>query len=466
MSNLNELLDKALINIILKTQFIGEIITKLGVKIERDESRPFLAWTDGRSVTVNEYAFEKMNEQKTDTDEDGRTYNTEIGKEELIFVLAHEAMHLLNLTHDRAKHVNVFYDDLSEKGRAKHTLWNMATDYEINSLLYHNTNSKGESKAIGKMPEWVCYKEEYRNMTAEQIYAELLKDQENKSKGQSSKFVTSGNMGQDSNNQNQNSNGQSNNNSSQGSTDNNNGQKPAKGLKFGLDMHTEQLDDMTKAALAAKIADAFSSCKGKGTGLSAFDRALEIVFKPQPFNWRRALTRYIKSFMKDNFTWNKPSRAGIANGIILPSSHQTPKLHVAIAVDTSGSIDNSQLELLLNHVYTILKQFKAFRIDLWSCSTMVHEDTFMTLTNQNKNDINKFKIQSTGGTDMSANLDFIETKYKNKTPDLLMIFTDGYDNLSGDTTRITKYPVCWLIVDNKKFVKPSKMPGVVYNFEN
>ena len=97
---------------------------------------------------------------------------------------------------------------------------------------------------------------------------------------------------------------------------------------------------------------------------------------------------------------------------------------------------------------------------------MVHEDTFMTLTAANKSDINKFHVESTGGTDMSANLPFIKKKYAKQMPDVVMIFTDGFDNLNGDTETRTPYPVIWLIVDNKDFKKPSKMPGAVYEFSS
>jgi predicted metal-dependent peptidase len=169
--------------------------------------------------------------------------------------------------------------------------------------------------------------------------------------------------------------------------------------------------------------------------------------------------------MKDNYTWNKPSRAGIANGLILPSTSTTPKLHVAVAVDTSGSIGNPELELLMNHVFTILSQFKHFTVDLWCCSTHVHEDTFTTYTASNKSKLSEFKIQSDGGTDMSKNLEFIDKKYAGNKPDVVMIFTDGFDSLSGDTETRTSYPIVWLIVDNKAFVKPAHIPGAVYPFE-
>ena len=66
---------------------------------------------------------------------------------------------------------------------------------------------------------------------------------------------------------------------------------------------------------------------------------------------------------------------------------------------------------------------------------------------------------------MSKNLEFIDKKYAGNKPDVVMIFTDGFDNLSGDTETRTAYSIVWLIVDNKNFVKPAHIPGAVYPFE-
>ena len=119
----------------------------------------------------------------------------------------------------------------------------------------------------------------------------------------------------------------------------------------------------------------------------------------------------------------------------------------------------------MNHVFTILSQFKQFQVDVWCCSTHVHENTFRTYTAANKSKLKDFKVESDGGTYMKANLDFIKKKYAKKMPDVVMVFTDGFDDLNGDSETRTSYPILWLIVDNKDFKKPAKIPGAVYPFE-
>lgn len=469
-TDLEKIIEQAMIVMVVEFHTLAYMISKIGIEVVDNPAVPAAAYTNGQSIYINKYAIAKMNEMKTETGKNGKVYNVEIGKQELVFILAHELMHLLNNTYERGERIGILADDFSPKGKAKNELWNMATDYEINDLLYSNrSSSDNKSKPIGNKPDWVCWDPKYSGMPAEKIYEDLLEN--SNMDGQGGMNFQIGDMQFTFDNNNSNSNGQgqdsdgdgdSNDNDKQGQSQGQNN-KQGNGLSFGLDKHLPFVDEQTKAEVMAKVAEVMGG-KSQGSGMSAFDRALEMAFKPQPFNWRRALSKYMKSFMKDNYTWNKPSRAGIANGLILPSSSQTPKINVAVAIDTSGSIGNVELELLLNHVFTILSQFKAFTVDVWCCSTKVHEETFRTFTTANKSEIKNFKIATTGGTDMSANLPFIKKKYQKKLPDVVMIFTDGYDSLNGDTETRTPYPVVWLIVDNKDFKKPTKMPGAVYEF--
>lgn len=468
-TDLEKLIEQAMIVMVVEFHTLAYMISKIGIEVVDNPSIPAAAYTNGQGIYINKYAIAKMNEMKTETGKNGKVYNVEIGKQELVFILAHELMHLLNNTYERGEHIGILADDFSPKGKAKNELWNMATDYEINDLLYSNrSSSDNRSKPIGNKPDWVCWDPKYSGMPAEKIYEDLLESCNMNSQGGMNFQIGDMQFTFDNNDGNGQGQGQdSDDDGNSNSNKQNQGQngKQGNGLSFGLDKHLPFVDEQTKAEVMAKVAEVMGN-KSQGTGMTAFDRALEIAFKPQPFNWRRALTKYMKSFMKDNYTWNKPSRAGIANGLILPSSSQTPKINVAVAIDTSGSIGNVELELLLNHVFTILSQFKAFTVDVWCCSTKVHKETFRTYTAANKSEIKNFKIATTGGTDMSANLPFIKKKYQKKLPDVVLCFTDGYDNLNGDTETRTPYPIVWLIVNNKDFKKPTKIPGAVYEFSS
>ena len=435
MATCEQLVEAAMIDLIVDFPIYAQLIARIGYKIVSDKNHPACGWTDGKAIYINKALIEDFNENPERTGKDGKVFNMSIGKQELIFLMAHELMHLITLTFDRGVNVGIPYEGMTQKDIARHKLWNMATDYEINSLLHNNEDTSGsyaKRDPIGKMPEWVLYESKWRNTQAEQIYKELLEEQEEKeSQGNAPTFDDS-------------------------DTDNN-------GLGVSLDDHLPILDDTTRNEVIQKISDVFGS-KTNGTGSSAIDRALEITFQPQPFNWKKALTKYIRGWMKDNYTWNKPNRSGISRGLILPSAGKTPKMHIGVAVDTSGSIYDTELHAMMNHLFTILQQFKDFKIDVWCCGSEVYPDTLRTYTASNKKDLINFEFQSDGGNDMRKNFEFVKNHYKGDKLDLLLVMTDGYDPVDGDTETTSVCPVVWMILDHPNFVPPSLMKNEVYPF--
>lgn len=93
--------------------------------------------------------------------DDGRIYfNPEFVKglshQELVFVLAHEVMHVVCMHGIR-------------RGDRDPKLWNIAGDYYINSFL--------DTSGVGQRPEGALYKAGCENQTTEEIYSQLLQQQ-------------------------------------------------------------------------------------------------------------------------------------------------------------------------------------------------------------------------------------------------------------------------------------------------
>lgn len=434
--DVQEIVDKAMINMIISFPVFANMVTRIGYNIVKNSPIQACAWTDGKSISLNAKMIELFNQEPLVEDNEGNMVNRMITQKEMQFIICHELMHLLNFTFDRENAIGFIKGDTTPDNLRKHELWNKATDYEINSLL-HNNETKDETygdtrrNPVGNMPDWVLYESKYRDMTAEEIYKELVKEDKEKNGGKLGK--PEGMTGK-------------------------NGMIP-------LDLHLPIEDQDVKNEIIAKMAEVYGS-RQNGTGESAIDRSLERTFKPQPFNWRKALSKYMRKFVKENYTWNKPSRAGIANNIILPSQGQGAMLNIGVAIDTSGSISEKEINAMMNHLFTILQQFKNFQIDVWACGSRVYEDTLLKITNSNKRDLLDFVAKSDGGNDMRENFKFIKNHYKGREKiDLLIIMSDFYDPLDGDTETVSQCPVIYMCIDHKDFTKPTKINGVVYPFE-
>lgn len=441
--SVRQIWENAMINLVIDFPIYAELITKIGCKFVHggtNEQTSACAWTDGRSISINEDMIEYFNQNPIEHDGEGKAINRAIGQKEMQFILCHELLHLIGLTFDRMNNVGIYREDISDEMRRKFELWNQATDYEINSLLHNNESTDaayGDRKRnpVGNMPEWVLYESEYRDLQAEEIFKRLVEKEKSSNKGMLLKPGGSGASGN------------------------------GKDGMIPLDNHLPIPDEDVKNEVISKMSEVFGS-HGNGVGESAIDRMVSRTFKPVPFNWRKALSKYIRSYIKANYTWNKPSRAGIANNIILPSSGTTPMLHIGVAIDTSGSISEKEIDAMMNHVFTILQQFKSFEIDIWSCGSVVYPETLLKLNGSNKSKLKEFIVKSDGGNDMRDNFRFIKEYYKGKDKlDMLLILSDFIDPLNGDTTTTSICPCVFLCIDHKDFKKPALIRGEVYPFE-
>lgn len=429
-STVKELVDKALVNMMIEFPVFGDLIIKIGVRIVNNPALRACAYTNGTAIYINECVVDELRFGRKDKPGNKTVRFT---RDEMIFVLSHELMHLLNMTFARGEDIGILRDDNSKEGRQKFELWNYATDCEINSLLINN-RCDGKYKPVGEQLKGTLYNEDYIDWPAERIYDRLRKEaQEN---------AISGGI-----------------NFTFDETEDD------EGRGISLDEHLPILDDATKQEIMSKIQECLANRNDGRTACSAMDRAYDQMFKKQPFNWRRALTKYIRGYIRENYTWNKPSRSGQALGLILPSGSKTPKMHIGVAVDTSGSIGQKELDSMLSHVFSIMTSFKNFEIDVWSCGTQVFPETMVKYTPMNRYDLNKFVTKSDGCNDMEKNIEFVNEKYKIDKLDALIIISDFYDKIDGNAEcQKCNCPVVFMCVDHENFVKPKQVEGVVFHY--
>lgn len=425
--NLTELIDKALGTLTMTANTYAYLISRIGVTIV-NRKKHVIAYTDGKGIYFNQFEFDYLYEKGKLDGLDCR-----LNKENLIFIMCHELMHLLTETFAREKALGI-------SSAADHELWNEASDYEINWLLHNNKDNNGKSVPLGKMPAIGLYDAKYANMTAEEIYEILKKEkQQNKDK---------------------------NNSKGNGGSGNDDGDDDGDSLSnHRLDEHMP-IDEMTANGIKAQVEEVLTQVQSQGYCDAILNRINAVLFKPVKFDWKRALSKYFKNYLKGNYTWNRPARSGVATGLRLPSTDNVQKLRIGVALDTSGSISDGMLQKLMRHIFTILTQVKQYEVYVWCVSMIPHPETLTRYTPSNKNTVTQFKFASDCGTNLRTTFPFIEKEFACKPLDTLIYMTDGYDSLSGDNTVMVPYPIVWLIINNKEFKKPARIKGEVYPIED
>ena len=80
-------------------------------------------------------------------------------------------------------------------------------------------------------------------------------------------------------------------------------------------------------------------------------------------DWREFLYGYIASHAKSNYSFTPPNMKYLYRGIYLPSL-SSDLLRIIVAIDTSGSVDETLLSTFLGEVSSMMQQYPNYEIDL------------------------------------------------------------------------------------------------------
>lgn len=202
------------------------------------------------------------------------------------------------------------------------------------------------------------------------------------------------------------------------------------------ELQKEMAEILVRASIQSKIAQ-----DKPGTIPGEIEIFLNRLLEPK-LPWNRILQKYLQNFAKNDYTWRKPNRRFFPKHH-LPSLYSESLMNIAIAVDTSGSVTDSDFLRFVTETNSILRMMKPEKI------TLIQFDTEIKSVDEVKNvhELMRVKFTGRGGTLINPVLDWVN---ENK-PQLLLVFSDG--GFYFYTTE-TKVPVLWLIHDAPQFNAP------------
>lgn len=122
-----------------------------------------------------------------------------------------------------------------------------------------------------------------------------------------------------------------------------------------------------EASIKVEMAQAVQAAKMQGKmpgGIARMVEGLLNVTTP----WHAILERHMTGCIQDELSWNRPARRHIASSTYLPGRANTPRLNrVVIGVDTSGSIDEAMLRVFEAHMNRIVELCGASQLDVLYC---------------------------------------------------------------------------------------------------
>lgn len=287
--------------------------------------------------------------------------------------LAHEVMHCV-------------FEHIGRRGSRNPRKWNMAGDYVINQVL------KDSGFEIGK--GWLL-EPAYKDMTSDHIYSLMPEDD-----------------------------------------DTNNGSEPGSGSGSGgalCDILDGDPTDMETSDIEWKVAtvQAAEMARQQGNLPASMKRFIEDMTAPQ-VNWREQLARFVTTISANDYSWMRPNKRFLPMGFYLPTLYSESMGVMAVAIDTSGSIDQATLNAFGAEVKAIQQAVRPERTIVIYCDARVnHVDEF------GPNDEMKFEMHGGGGTDFVPPFEHLQEH--GIQPECLVYLTDMY----GRFPDAVDFPTMW-----------------------
>ncbi len=169
-------------------------------------------------------------------------------------------------------------------------------------------------------------------------------------------------------------------------------------------------------------------------------RMIDFLLQPE-LPWRNLLAQYMTSIARDDYSYARPnSRRG--EPAIFPSL-RSAQINIVVALDTSGSIANSEISEFVSEIDAIKSLMRA-QITLHTCDSSLNAEGPWRYEAWDEFKVPE-KITGGGGTSFKPVFEWAEQQ--DMLPDLLVYFTDAEGDFPDYEPH---FPVIWLVKGKKK----------------
>ncbi len=395
--------------------FFGELALKLTLK---EDMKCSTMWTDGKTLGY------------------GPDFVLECDMPLLKFAIMHEAGGHCAMLH----HLRRDGRDIKD--------WNVACDYAVNAML---------KKSGYAVPSWALYRKDLEDKSADEIFG-ILKGEKEQEPQRNDKSDKNENKEQD--NQQSDDAGNTPDNKKQGDTqtdtqtenesdrdgksgnasdEDSDSQNESGEIEGGCGEVRDYPDgeaDVKSAneqewKQAIAMAEAHAEQAGKMPG---YAKVMVEDLVDSKVDWKEVLQRFISELCRDDYTWKRPNSRYTHTGFILPSLYTETLPPLIIAIDTSGSITQSDLKQFASEMEEILSMYN-------TTLHVVHIDTEVRHTEDYSREDMPVKLEAHGGGGTKFSPLFEHVNNLDETPLAVVYLTDLQCKDYGPEP---DYPVLWI----------------------
>ena len=120
--------------------------------------------------------------------------------------------------------------------------------------------------------------------------------------------------------------------------------------------------------------------------------------------WKSILREFVKATSADDYTWSRPNRRFIGQGMYFPSLYNESIGEIVVAVDTSGSVTADEMNQFASEITAIMEDVSPSTVHVVYCDTQIaHTESFT------KDDMPlQLNAKGGGGTDFRPPFEWVE----------------------------------------------------------
>jgi predicted metal-dependent peptidase len=188
-----------------------------------------------------------------------------------------------------------------------------------------------------------------------------------------------------------------------------------------------------EARMHVRVAQARDIARMAGNLSENMARFVGVELTPK-IRWQDVLRDFFTRRMATEMSWARPSRRGLAQGLLRPGKDGTGMEEIAIAVDLSGSVSPDELQEFLTELRAIKVDCQPFMTHvLYFASKVTKYESFGV------DEELELRPNGTGGTAFSPIFRYLRDH--DIVPAATVVLTDLY---CGDYGSTPEYPVLWV----------------------
>jgi len=338
------------------------------------------------------------------------SFCSKLNADERLFVMAHETWHcvLMHMLRRQTRDPQAF---------------NVATDMEVNRMLTKE-GLKSPDCALKPKAEW-------ENLSAEEIYEQLLKQSPQAESEQFDKHLYPGQSDEP-----QSAPAQSSASSAPSAGESSTVTDQWGEVGFDKDFAPTITKDLAEKIRERVVAVAQQIERTRGELPAHLESVVKAAMQPQ-IRWQEVLAQFVTSCYGGSRRWLPPNRRHIGRGIYLQSS-RNERLNAVVAIDTSGST-TADLPQFFTELNSLLNTFGDYELTVIQCDCAIqHVEKF---DGYNPFHAPEWETYGHGGTDFRPPFDHV-AEHSEIEPSCFIYITDG---CGPAPERPPQYPVLWLL---------------------